>query len=100
MSGLLSVRWKVEPCPYSVDGDCWCSIIVPEETFLDANGNEVKYVVDGNALTTELAEGIVIAHNVLLGEKEIKDSYLDEQLSKYRSHLIEIPHPKQGNNDK
>lgn len=65
---LFKVRWKTEPC--FTGEDCWCRMIIPEETIpythTYTTGEEVEeniYIVGAGAIDKEIAEYFVKLHN-------------------------------------
>lgn len=56
------VKWKVEPC--FIGEDCWCRLVVPEETINYGHDNvEEVYIISSGAIDKKMAEHIVKAHN-------------------------------------
>ena len=54
------VKWKVVPC---ISGeDCWCRLVVPEETINYGHDNEVE-IIGLSAVSKKMAEYIVLVHN-------------------------------------
>ena len=58
----LEVKWKVEPC-FSGE-ECWCRLIVPDETINYGPDNiEEVCIVSSASINKQMAEHIVNIHN-------------------------------------
>jgi hypothetical protein len=59
---VTKVKWKVESC-FSGE-DCWCRLIVPDETINYGPDNvEEVYIVSSASINKKMAEHIVNIHN-------------------------------------